>query len=80
MELIKAVSLVKQYGQGDVAVTALDNISLGSAVTATSFRFPLKELLLSGGVLLAVAIGVSLLQMVLLKNKDLADCMKDENL
>ncbi len=55
-------------------------ISLGSAVTATSFRFPLKELLLSGGVLLAVAIGVSLLQMVLLKNKNLADCMKDENL
>lgn len=28
MELIKAVSLVKQYGQGDVAVTALDNVSL----------------------------------------------------
>lgn len=28
MELIKAISLVKQYGQGDVAVTALDNVSL----------------------------------------------------
>lgn len=28
MEVIKAVSLVKRYGQGDVAVTALDNVSL----------------------------------------------------
>lgn len=28
MELIKAVSLVKRYGQGEVAVTALDEVSL----------------------------------------------------
>ena len=28
MELIKTVSLVKRYGQGDVAVTALDEVSL----------------------------------------------------
>ena len=28
MELIKAVSLVKRYGQGEVAVTTLDEVSL----------------------------------------------------